>query len=80
METVRTDPCPFCGGGAVIAETRIYRSEGVAIKCKECGARTRTVLCDTTYQWWHGRRNVYITRAEAIEVVKGLWERRNHEN
>lgn len=69
-------PCPFCGGRAAIKPQRVYMDNGVTVHCTECNVHTKTTLYDCTYQFWHGKRDVYITKETAERNVVELWNRR----
>lgn len=69
-------PCPFCGGEAEIHYQPIYMDEGVCIRCTSCHSRSKFEPCDCTYQFYHGKKNVFISKEEATNDVIALWNTR----
>jgi Lar family restriction alleviation protein len=73
---IELKPCPFCGGKAELKVNHVYMDEGVCVHCTECNVHTKTTLYDCTYQFYHGEKNVFITRERAERDVTELWNRR----
>ena len=69
-------PCPFCGGEAEIHYQPMYMDMGVCVRCTECNARSRFILYDCKYAFYHGEQDVYITQGQATTDVENLWNRR----
>lgn len=76
MKETELKPCPFCGGKAEIHYQPIYMDNGVCICCTECKARSKFFLCDCTYTYFHGEKNVYISKEQATNKAIELWNRR----
>lgn len=63
-DIIELEDCPFCGGIA-----RIFVSDGVRVKCTQCGCQTPERI-DTCGEWWeNGKSN-------ALEWVIKKWNRR----
>ena len=62
MGEIRLNPCPFCGGEAVI-----HIGEGVCVMCRECGNRTISLVDGNTF----GKPN-----GGALYRVVDKWNRR----
>ena len=62
MGEIRLNPCPFCGGEAVI-----HIVEGVCVMCRECGNRTMSLVDGNTF----GKPN-----GGALYRVVDKWNRR----
>ena len=69
-------PCPFCGGKAEVHYQPIYMDNGVCIRCTECHTRSKFFPCDCTYQFYHGERNVFISKERATNDATNLWNTR----
>lgn len=69
-------PCPFCGGVAEIHYQPIYMDNGVCIHCTECKARSKFFLCDCNCQYYHGEKNVFISKERATNDAIALWNKR----
>lgn len=76
MEKTELKPCPFCAGKAEIHYQPIYLDEGICIVCTVCKARTKFQPCDCTYQYYHGEKNVFISKQRATNDTINLWNRR----
>lgn len=70
-------PCPFCGGKSELNFQPIYMDKGVCVSCTKCKARSRFVLYNCVYTYYHGQKNVNVTKEQAIEEVSDLWNRRD---
>lgn len=58
--TVNLDPCPFCGGQAIL-ERAGNRRQSTLYACQICGCRL-----ETAEEWGHGRRwNDRVANAQA---------------
>lgn len=68
--------CPFCGGKAEVHYQPIYTSDSVCVRCIECRARSRSFPCDCIYQYYHGEKNVFISKERATNDAINLWNRR----
>lgn len=68
--------CPFCGGEAEVHYQPIYMDNGVCIRCTECHTRSKFFPCDCTYQFYHGERNVFISKERATNDATNLWNTR----
>ena len=75
-ERTELKPCPFCGGKAKVKENHIYTEAGLCVHCPECNVHTMTTLYDCTYQYYHGQRDMFITREMAEKASVDLWNRR----
>lgn len=75
-ERLELKPCPFCGGKAEVKKNRVYTEYGLCVHCTECNVHTKTTLYDCTYQYYHGQRDVFITREMAEQRSAELWNRR----
>ena len=73
---IELKPCPCCGGKAEMRENHVYMDVGVSVRCTECNLHTRVILCDCTYMYFHGEKNVCITRERAEREVARLWNKR----
>ena len=74
--SVELKPCPFCGGEAEIHSQPIYTSDGVCVRCTEYHARSRFFPCDCDYLFYHGEKNVFISKERATNDAINLWNRR----
>ena len=69
-------PCPFCGGEAEVHYQPTYMGNVVCIRCTECHIRSKSFPCDYTYQFYHGKRNVFISKKRATNDATNLWNTR----
>ena len=76
MKETELKPCTFCGGKAVTHYQPLYISNSVCIKCTECKARSKFFPCDCNYIFYHGEKNVYISKERATSDAINLWNRR----
>ena len=76
MEHNELKPCPFCGGEADVKYQPIYMDYGVCIFCTECKARSKFFPYDCKYTYFHGEKNVYISKEQAKNKAIELWNRR----
>ena len=76
MENIELKPCPFCGGKAEIHYQPIYTDNGVCIRCTECKARSKFFPCDCKYMYYHGEKDVFISKERATQDAINLWNRR----
>lgn len=68
--------CPFCGGKAELHYQPIYMDNGVCVHCTNCKTRSKLFLFDRTYQYYHGEKNVFITKERATNDAMALWNTR----
>ena len=76
MKETNLKPCPFCGGEAETHYQPIYMDNGVCIRCTKCRARSKFFPCDCTYQFYHGEKNVFISKERATSDAINMWNRR----
>ena len=76
MEHNELKSCPFCGGKAEIRFQPLYTGEGVRVRCTECSSSSRFVSFDCNYSYYHGEKNVFISKDRAINDVIDMWNRR----
>ena len=69
-------PCPFCGGKAETHNQPLYTEMGVCVRCTKCNARSRFILYECKFQFYHGEENVYITKERATNQAIEVWNRR----
>lgn len=69
-------PCPFCGGKAEIKTQPIYMDMGVCAFCTECKARSKFFPYDCNYTYYHGEKNVFISKERATNHAINLWNTR----
>ena len=71
------EPCPFCGGKAVMMECKVFLSDGVMVECSRCTARQAVKLIDHPKITVNGLdESTRYTRDQAIEKAAGDWNRR----
>lgn len=80
MKEAELKPCPFCGGKAEIHYQPIVTDNGVCIRCTERRARSKFFPCDCTYIFYHGEKDVFITKERATNNAINLWNRRADDN
>lgn len=77
MTMTELEACPFCGGAAQIADVLAYVSDGVRIRCTDCGASTVMQLIDHPQMNSNGLdESTRYTREQAIAIVVEKWNRR----
>jgi Lar family restriction alleviation protein len=76
MKETELKPCPFCGGKAETHYQPLFSINGVCIKCTECNARSRFFPCDSYYAYYHGEKNVHISKERATSDAINMWNRR----
>lgn len=69
-------PCPFCGSEAELHIQPIYIDMGVCVRCKNCKARSKFGPFDCTYQYYHGEKNVFVSKERVTNDIVNLWNRR----
>ena len=74
MEHNELKPCPFCGGRAVIRETKLYLDEAIQIHCKKCSVHTPKEIFNHLH--YSDGEEVYVTKTMAVEKVINKWNRR----
>ena len=77
MNEAELKPCPFCNGEAEIHYQPIYTDKGVCICCTQCKARSKFFMFDCNYTFYHGEKNVYISRERATNDAINIWNRRS---
>ena len=76
MEHKELKPCPFCGGEAEVHYQPICIDMGVCVRCTKCSARSKFNPMDCKYTYYHGEKNVFISKERATNDVIELWNRR----
>ena len=76
MNEIELKPWPWCGGKAEFKESRVYMDVGISVRCTECNLHTKVTLYDCIYQYFHGEKNVLITKESAYREVAEAWNRR----
>ena len=65
--------CPFCGGEAETHSQPLYTEMGVCVRCTKCNARSRFILYECKYQFYHGEKDAYITKERATSHAIEAW-------
>lgn len=76
-ELKRTKPCPFCGGGKIVAGYSTTRDENGQIffaACKKCEAQTKPLFVSVEESYVIGEPD-----AETENELVKLWNMRFHE-
>ena len=74
MEHNELKPCPFCGGEAVIKDTKFWMSDAVYVHCAECGASVQKKLANHTF--YKDGKEMFMTKEQAVQRVVNAWNRR----
>ena len=74
MEHNELKPCPFCGGKAVIRETKIYLTEAIQIHCEKCSVHTPKAPFN--HLRYYDGEEIQMTREMAAQEVIEKWNRR----
>ena len=74
MELNELKPCPFCGGRAVIRETKVYLWEAIQIHCEKCSVHSPNEIFN--HLAYSDGEEIYVTKTMAAEKVINKWNRR----
>ena len=67
-------PCPFCGGKAILKDTKFWMSDAVYALCTVCGASVQKKLANHTY--YVDGKEMFMTKEHAEQLVANAWNRR----
>lgn len=71
------EPCPFCGGKAVMLECKVFLDDGIMVMCSRCTARQAATLINHPRMTLDGLdESTRYTREQAIEKAASEWNRR----
>ena len=62
---VELKPCPFCGCAAEIHYQPVVTDMVVCVRCTECRSRVHSAPYDCNYAFYHGEKNVNISKERA---------------